>query len=187
MNKIAIGLVAGVIVVAGVGLLIKPGAKTENVKTENQVVTQTENTKANRPMMGQESFGLAVCDEVPKSVVEASIGKPIEEVEDKSVQDSTGCTYYTNKDKTEHILIQVSYLSAENQKKGHEALGRTITTNSEIPIENFIALQEDGQINAIYLAMAPNKFVRIDRTANAASEDQLIILAKEVAKIITTK
>jgi len=92
-----------------------------------------------------------------------------------------------NKDKTEHILIQVSYLSVEQQKKGQEVLDRTITTNDSIPMDHFIAMQENGQINAIYLIMTPNKFVRVDRTAKAADNDHLIALAKEVAQIITDK
>jgi hypothetical protein len=187
MNKFIPYIIVGVVMIAGIGYILRPGGqKVINPPTE-QITANTISTKANKPMEGQDSFGLAVCDEVPKSLVEKTIGKTVEETEDKSSNTSTGCTYYTNKAKLEHILIQVSYLSAENQKKGQQALGRTIVTNGAIPIEHFIAMQENDLINAIYLVMTPNKFVRVDRTENAASNDQLIALAKQVALIIIGK
>ncbi len=136
-------------------------------------------------MQGQDSFGLAVCEEVPKTTVERITGKVIERTEDHSSTTDTGCSYFTDKTKQEHILIQVSYLSAENQKQGQQTLGRTITTDASIPMENFIATQENGQINAVYLVMADNKFVRVDRTANTIDNDRLLDLARQITPIIT--
>lgn len=184
MNKLIPFVLIAVVAVAGIGYALRSNKQKTAPPSTNQTTNQTTNTKAKRPMTGQDSFGLSVCDEVPKSAIEGIIGKPIEETEDQSSNSSTGCTYYTNKAKLEHILVQVSFLSAENQKKGQEVLDRTITTNTTIPMEHFIAMQENGQINAIYLVMAPNKFVRIDRTANTADNDQLVALAKQVAQII---
>jgi len=151
--------------------------------------TTTENTqgKETRPMMGQDSFGLAVCEEVPKTLVSESIGKDIVETEDWSGSTDTGCKYYTNKEKQQYMLVNVTYLSAENQKKGQESLGRTITTNSIIPIDHFIAMQPDGNINAIYLVMAPEKYSRVDRTDPSVTNDQLLNLAEKVANIILYK
>jgi hypothetical protein len=177
----------GIITIGGIIYVFRPKPQIVTTPPSDHLITTTTNTKSSRPMMGQESFGIAVCDEVPKSVVEKAIGKTVESTEDKSSNDTTGCTYYTNKAKLEHILIQVSFLSAESQKKGQTVLDRTISTDNTIPMENFIATQENGQINAIYLVMAPNKFVRVDRTANTADNDQLITLAKAVALIITGK
>lgn len=146
--------------------------------------SETKSYKVNRPMDGQESFGLAVCEEVDKSLVEQVIGKPIEETEDKSGSDGPSCAYYTNKAKLEHILIKVTYLSVENQKKGQEMMERTLETSDKIPMEHFIARQDDGEINAIYLVMTENKYVRVDRTPNTADNDELIELARQVAMII---
>ena len=187
MKKVYLAILIGIVAVAGIVFILRPNETKVNNPQSNQNINKNNNSEAKRPMEGQDSFGLAVCDEVPKSVVEGVIGKTIEETEDKSSSTSTGCTYYTNKAKLEHVLIQVSYLSSENQKKGQKALGRTITTNDAIPMEHFITLQENGLINAIYLVMTPNKFVRVDRTANAADNDQLVSLAKQVALIITGK
>lgn len=139
-----------------------------------------------REMMGQYSFGLAVCEEVKKELVSSVVGKPIEETEDFSNNTQTGCKYFTNKAAIENIFVGVTFTSAENQKKGQQALGRSITTNPKIPIEHFIAVQEDGKtINAIYLVMAPEKFVRVDRSSlKVADNDQMIELASKVANII---
>jgi len=182
MNKIILivivvaAIVTGLVVLRGEPIDNKMGTKTEEKTTESS-----------RPMDGQESFGLSVCEEVPKNIIEEVIKKTVEETEDHSSNTGTGCKYYTNKAQYEHILVQVSYLSAETQKKGQETLDRSIETRETIPMENFVAIQEDGQINAIYLVMTPNKFVRVDRTPNTADNDQLLELARRVALIITGK
>ncbi len=137
-----------------------------------------------RPMDGPDSFALDVCEEVSKEMVENIITKSIVEVESSSTSTDTNCKYFTDTEKYEHVLIQVSYLSVENQKSGQEMMERRITSDESIPMENFLAIQEDGLINAIYLVMSPEKFVRVDRTANTADEEQLLELAKQVAEII---
>jgi hypothetical protein len=179
MKNIIIVIAAVVLVGAGIWFFAKPSP--EEVSPENSLGSE-ENSS--RPMEGQDSFGLDVCSEVPSSLVSGVIGKAIVETENPSTSSGTGCMYFTNKDRYEHILIQVSYLSAENQKKGQEMMDRSITTDSTIPMENFLAIQEDGQINAIYLVMTPQKYVRVDRTSNTADNDQLISLARQVAAII---
>jgi hypothetical protein len=138
-----------------------------------------------RQMMGQQSFGLSVCTEVPKVIVARAIGKPVTDLVDFSTSKNTGCKYYTNRKKEEYALITVVYMNAATQKKGQQVLGRNITTNGKIGMDHFIALQEDGTINAIYLVMAPQKFVRIDRSSKkVASNEQIINLAAQVADII---
>ena len=140
--------------------------------------------RANRPMMGQDSFGLSVCAEVPKELVGRIISKRITDITDFSTAKNTGCKYYTNRKKEEYIIISVVYMSTENQKKGQKVLGRSITTSGKIGMEHFIAMQENGMINAIYLVMAPGKYIRIDRSAmNVATNDQLTDLAAKVAQI----
>lgn len=159
---------------------------TQTSQPTTQTPTDTtEKTASNRPMDGQESFGLDVCNEVPQSLVTDVIGNTIEETEDKSGSDGLSCTYYVNKADNLYILIKVVYLSPENQRKGQEALGRTISTDPSIPMNHFIALEENGQINSIYLIMTENKYVRIDRTEHVADDEQMIILARKVAIIIT--
>jgi hypothetical protein len=180
-------LIAAVLSTALVGFIVFTRVSPHATGSVDQKNTTGTIAGSNRPMMGQDSFGLDVCNEVPKALVEGIMGRPVKETEDRSGSSDTSCLYYTNKEKLEYVLVQVSYLSTENQKIGQETLGRTITTNNAIPMENFIAMQDDGQINAIYLIMAPNKFVRVDRTSNTANDDQLVSLAKKVALIITGK
>lgn len=140
--------------------------------------------RAKRPMMGQDSFGLSVCTEVPKELVDRIISKRITDITDFSTAENTGCKYYTNRKKEEYIIISVVYMNAENQKKGQKVLGRSITTSGKIGMKHFIAMQENGLINAIYLVMASEKYIRIDRSAkNVATNDQLTDLAAKVAEI----
>lgn len=144
--------------------------------------------RTKRPMMGQFSFGLSVCTEASSDMVSRAIGKPVAETVDFSTSKDTGCKYYTNRKKEEYALISVVYMNAERQKKGQKILGRTITKSGKIGMDHFIALQEDGTINAIYLVMAPEKYIRIDRSSkNVANNDQLTNLASKVAEIALYK
>lgn len=187
LKKVIISIVAVAVIGGGAAATYFLVTKNSDKNDKNQNQTQeNKDSRKKREMMGQNSFGLAVCEEVSKDIVSQAIGKPIEETEDYSTGSETGCKYYTNKAKLENALIVVGYLSVENQKKGQEFLGRKLTTNDKIPMEHFIALQEDGvTINAIYLVMAPQKFVRVDRTStNVATNDQMIDLASKVSDII---
>ena len=74
--------------------------------------------RAKRPMMGQDSFGLSVCTEVPNELVARIIGKQVTDITDFSTAKDTGCKYYTNRKKEEYALVSVVYLNAEKQKKG---------------------------------------------------------------------
>jgi hypothetical protein len=192
MNKFII--IPFFVLVVGGGLYLlgtqnKPNNPNPSIQTNsNSTYNNPINTKkVTRPIMGEESFGLSICNEVPKSIVSQIMGKEIIETKDFSDNNATGCEYITNKNKLEHILIQVSFLEAENIKKGQEALGRISKTDSRINLEHFISMQENGLINAIYLIMAPKKYVRIDRTSNTMDNEQLITLATKVEKIIVTK
>lgn len=92
--------------------------KTATDATPNN--SSSANIKATRPMTGQNSFGLSVCEEVPKSLVAETINKEIVETEDWSGSTDTGCKYYINKEKLQYVLVNVTYLSAEKQKKGRK-------------------------------------------------------------------
>ncbi len=179
MNKQIIGgliilIVAGVV---GAGILFFN-------KDNQRELTKLTTIQSTRPMDGPESFALDVCEEVPQKMIEDIIGKAVEKAESFSTNVDTNCKYFTNIDNYEYVLVQVSYLLVENQKSGQEMMDRTIVIDESIPMEHFIALQDDEQINAIYLVMTPEKFVRIDRTRETADNEQLLNLAKKVAKIV---
>lgn len=177
-----------IVAVVGIGYVLHSrtqGTATPPTTQVAQTDNKTSTTKAKRPMMGQDSFGVSVCDEVPKSLVEKVLGQTVETTEDNSIAASTGCTYFTNKEKDQAVLVQVSYLSVDTQKRGLTDRGMTFAVNNDIPMENFISRTEKGVIDSIFLIMTPNKFASIDYTPGTTDEAHLIDLAKEVAKIIT--
>ena len=131
--------------------------------------------KTERPKTGQDSFGVDVCGELTKEIVGETIGKTIFSIRDFSNSTSTGCEYFIDEQKNKFVTVVVSYLSVENQKKGQEALGRSIANVEDITVEHFVVWQEDGKtINAIYLVMTPDKFVRIDRSSLKAVNDDML-------------
>jgi len=179
------GLVAAAVIVVGVGYTLHSNTPKTNPSSTTQTENTTNVTKAKRPMMGQDSFGLSVCNEVPKSLVERVIGKTIEATEDNSIDASTGCTYFVSKAKDQAVLVQVSFLSVDTQKKGLAERGITIAVNNDIPMENFISRTANGVMDSIFLVMTPNKFTSLDSTPGTTDDTHMIELAKEVTKIIT--
>jgi len=166
---------------------------TPSISSNTQTTAPTDtvtkgSVQATRPMMGQESFGLAVCEEVPQTLVEKIIGKPIVEVKDHSDNDTTGCTYYTNKDTMENVVVVVAYLDPENQKKFYESTGKSIKTDPSIGMPHFYVWNEEkGQIGGIFLLMAPKKYVRVERSSiTAMTNDESLTLAKRVGEIVMT-
>jgi len=175
------------VIVLGFVVLIAVAVGVIAMQKKTPVAIQVATNKTIRPMLGEESFGLSVCDEVPKALVEEIARMPIVKTVDKSDGFGTSCSYLTNVEKNEFVIVEVGFKEAENQRIGQQAMGRTIKTDPSIPMENFVAWQEDGQINAVYLVMAPSKFIRVDRTGGTITNDQLIALAQKVATIAVYK
>lgn len=178
-----------VVTVVGAGVFLFIGSNNDskdstkvNVNQEDKAITKT--SKKERDMMGQYSFGVDVCSEVSSEWISDMTGLTIYESKDFSNSASTGCQYIVNKDDNTFISINVSYLNVDNQKKGQQLLERTITTDNRIGMEHFIAMQEDGNINGIYLVMAESKFVRVDRTPDTVDNEGLIRLASGLVDII---
>lgn len=129
------------------------------------------------------SVGTDICTEFPKEWVSSVLGKTIIKTEAFSTSGTYVCQYYI--DENNFITLRLNNLSVENQKKGQTALGRTIATNPKIKMDHFVAIQEDGLINGVYLIINPNLFIAIDRTsAKAASEEEIVNFATKVAERI---
>ncbi len=107
--------------------------------------------------------GEDVCASFPKEWVAKTIGKTIVNTKTFTMNGTYNCQYYI--DDTNAAYIKAEDLSIENQKKGQQELGRTVKTDSRIKMEHFIAMQENGLINIIYLVLTPHSFVGIDRTS----------------------
>jgi len=127
--------------------------------------------------------GTDICAEFPKEWVASAIGKEIIKTEPFSMNGTNNCQYFV--DDTNSAFIKAEDLTIENQKKGQQEMGRTIKTDPRIKMENFIAVQEDGLINVIYLVLSPNRFVAIDRTSTKVYDNEgEIAFAVKVAERI---
>lgn len=142
-------LIGGLIIIGVVFTLrntINPAPSqipTPAITSGTQTTAQTDSVtkgsvQATRPMIGQESFGLAVCEEVSQALVEKIVGKPIVEVKDHSDNDTTGCEYVINKDMLENVVVVVAYIDAENQKKFYESTGKSIKIDPAIGMAIFM-------------------------------------------------
>jgi hypothetical protein len=74
--------------------------------------------------------------------------------------------------------VVLNYLNVDRQKAAQVTLGRTVTTNTSIPMDHWVATQENGVINAIYFVLGTDKFVRLDRSSTSVlSDTELVALA----------
>ncbi len=129
------------------------------------------------------TVGEDICTEFSKEWVTSALNKPIIKTEKL---DSTGlhvCKYFV--DENNFVTLRLNNLSAENQKKGQIALGRTITTSESIHMDHFIVKQENGLINNTVLILNPNLFMAVDRSSTkAASDDEIINFASDISNRI---
>ena len=175
-NKLLLVIVGGIVVViigAGVYFVINKN-NDEAITSENKTETKTSDDDFIK--MGQDSFGVEVCNEMTKNEVGKVIGKTIVKTEDYSNGGSTGCEYFL--ENTSFVIIDVGYGDMAKQKKGLEVLDRTIKTESRIKLENFLTYTENG-LNDVYMNVAPGqKYVRVGRSSiSVVDEETLIKLA----------
>ena len=85
------------------------------------------------------------------------------------------CDYYTSTQaadgKDAYLLLVLNYLNVAQQKAAQETLGRTVTTNASIPMDNWVSTQDNGVINAIYFVLGTDKFMRLDRSSTSVLSD----------------
>jgi hypothetical protein len=116
-----------------------------------------------------------ICGQFTKPFMEGLTGKAIKKIEPAAVSTVHGCAYYTattaDDGKDAYVMLVLDYLSVANQKAGQQTLGRTVTTDASIPMDNFVATQDDGIVNAIYFVFGPEKFLRLDRSSTSALSD----------------
>jgi hypothetical protein len=167
------------VIVIGIAVLVLGGIFfTLNKKGSNNIVQSLQNSLKNEITVGDD-----VCSEFPKEWVSSVLKKEIVKTEAFHMSGTNNCQYFV--DDANSAFIKVENLTIENQKTGQKEMGRTITTDARIPMENVIAVQEDGLINVIYLVLTPNRFVAIDRTSTKVYDNEgEIAFAAQVAKRI---
>jgi hypothetical protein len=116
-----------------------------------------------------------ICGQFTKMFVEQLSGMTFKSLEPATSSTTYACTYYTATKaadgKDAFILLVLDYLNAERQKAGQQVLGRTVSTNASIPMDNFVATQEDGVINSIFFVLGPDKFLSLDRSSTSVLSD----------------
>ena len=123
-----------------------------------------------------------ICGQFTKTFVERLSGMTFKSVEPATSSTTYACTYYTATKaadgKDAFILLVLDYLNVERQKAGQQVLGRTVSTNASIPMDNFVAIQEDGAINRIYFVLGSDKFLSLDRSSTSVlSDTEMLALA----------
>jgi hypothetical protein len=124
-----------------------------------------------------------ICGQFTKEFIENMYGAKLSRIELPKVATINSCTYYF--DEKEYVVLNLEYLSVENQKKGNEAMGRKTEEDPQITMENMVAYQEDGSINVIYLIIGSNKFISLRPSSkNAITKDKFLELAANIASAI---
>jgi len=166
---VVVGVGAGVCF----GVIHKDGAAGGSTGTSSGTNSATSGSSDDFQRTGENSFGVAVCDEMTKDKVAAIINKPVIKTQDYSNTASTGCEYFISA--TGFVIIDVGFTDFADQKLGLKALDRTFKTESRIKLENFMAYTEKG-LTDIYMNVAPGKkYVRVGRSSTTAVDDETLI------------
>jgi hypothetical protein len=124
-----------------------------------------------------------ICGQFTKEFMENMYGAKLSKIELPQVATINNCTYFF--DEKEYVMLNLEYLSAENQKKGNEAMDRKVEKDPQIPMDNMVTYQEDGSINVIYLILSPNKFISMRPSSkNTITKDKFLELAANIATAI---
>ena len=124
-----------------------------------------------------------ICGQFTKEFVENLVGQTIIKIEPSKIESIYSCRYYFNDQ--DYIWLNLDYLSADNQKKGHEMMNRAIKTDDRIKMEHFVVWQGDGLINEIYLVLGSEKFISIERSSSKVLEgDQVLQFAAKLGSEI---
>jgi hypothetical protein len=114
-----------------------------------------------------------ICGQFTQPFIENLLGQKLARIEPSKISTLYNCTYYL--DDKEYVMLVLDYLKAENQKTGQEAMGRKVEKNSDIPMDNWVATQEDGEINNVYFILGPEKFISLERSSKAALTNDKIL------------
>jgi len=125
-----------------------------------------------------------VCEQFTTKFLTGLTGKKILRASPGLSIENSVCQYYISaENKNMMFQVGVEFRSVENQRQGNEVLGRKVAFDARIPMENFVAIQEDGLINRIYLILGPEKYISIDRSAaDALTEAETLNLAVKLAE-----
>ncbi|MFA5994536.1 MAG: hypothetical protein WC823_06285 [Parcubacteria group bacterium] len=137
------------------------------------------------PTRGDKSYYIVedICGQFTQMFMENMLGQKLIKIEPPQLSAANGCSYYWNKQ--DYVVLNLEYLSAENQRQGQEALGRQVTQNAKIPLANWVVTEKSGAVNAVYLILGPQKFISL-RPSSMSVVDQisLIDVAAKIAQEI---
>lgn len=121
-----------------------------------------------------------LCQSINKDTVQSFLGKTI--IKTQSITDNAlqSCQYYL--DETHALVLNYDFSGIAGKIKGHESLGRTISSNDSILMKNYVVTQENGLINEIYLVFSDAEFISINRpNSKLISEEEIINFAIKLA------
>jgi len=142
-----------------------------------------------------------LCSQFTADFIYSAINKSVAYVEPSEIKGIFSCKYYTSYSQDYYKIgdgktmpggpwfsLVLDNLPIENQKKGNEHLGYKVSTDPQIKMENMVVRQEDGNVNAIYLVINPNRFISIRRSSTTViSNEEHLLLAARVAEKIQGK
>lgn len=129
-----------------------------------------------------------ICGQFTQRFIENMLGKPIVTTKESEDEDTYNCLYYfelTSDENDKFLSINLEYLSLDSQKRVHEILGRTVVSDEEIEMQNFLVTQVNGVLNTVYLGLTEEKFISIrPNTINVLGNAEFVAFARNIANVI---
>jgi hypothetical protein len=181
MKKVIIPLVIVVIAIVGLATFIYLNKEKPCLNCGKHA----DNGKAQEPKFSDYFIGEAdLCNVLDKETVSNLLGKTIIKTESLTRSTLKSCQYYL--DETHALVLNYDLTAVDSKIKGHETLGRKITTNPKIIAKHSVVVQENGLINEIYLILGKSEFVSINRpNGKLISEDEIVTFAAKLGEIVS--
>lgn len=130
-----------------------------------------------------------ICGQFTEKFMEGVTGKKFAKIENPFAEMGGiyVCHYYFegNDSVLADLYLVLEYLNVENHKKALEFLDYKLETSDSIPMDHFMAINKDGDINGIYLVLGSDKFIRLDRSSTkSASNEEMKAYAVKIAQKI---
>lgn len=142
------------------------------------------------------SIGNDICREFPPDLVAAGINKAVVNYQPSPYKGVFACDYYTEysdsffKDELtgqtfpggRKITIALENTSVDKQKKAIESAGGIVTSDPRIKTAHQIKSKPDGSIWSIDIILNPSQYLWINQSDGAATNEELIGLAINIAE-----
>lgn len=169
-------IIIAIFVIGGAGILSTKVFRRSNTLNQNQ----TNSLKTEKTSINIFKDQTDLCLSLSKETIGSFLGKTIIKTKSLTAATLQSCQYFL--DDTHALVLNHDYTNINSKLKGHQFLQRKVIPNNNIPMRNYVIIQDNGLINEIYLVFNDTEFISINRpNSKLISEEEIVNFAIKLA------